>query len=98
MNSNFVYSGNLSDIVLMVVKCDTFTQRLLVCRFHDSEDCDDDIHCAVTLIPQLVKLVHGRIDIRLLTCCEDCLDYYRMWLIADFEHVFARDKAKARPG
>lgn len=69
----------------------------LVKSLHDSEYSHDDIDSAVSLVPEIIELVHGGVEITLMAGANDCLYGDRMGLVADLEDVIARDEAEPRP-
>lgn len=69
---------------------------MLVECFGDSEYGYDDVHRAVTLVPELAQLLHRSFYVTLCTCPNDRLDDYWMGLVTDFENVISGYETKAR--
>ena len=70
--------------------------HLLVECFGYSEYGYDDVHRAVTLVPELAQLLHRGFYVTLCTCPNDRLDDYGMGLVTDFENVISGYETKAR--
>jgi hypothetical protein len=81
-----VYSGSLRYVIVKVLK---HRENSLVKILHDTENGNNNVHRTVTLRPQLTKLLHGEINIVVVTSTNDSLDENRVRLIADFEDIVA---------
>ena len=71
--------------------------HLLVKRLHNTEYRDNNVDGAVALIPQVIELVHGSVDVAFETCSNHGLHCDWMWLVAHFEDVVARYETEPRP-
>ena len=82
----------INELVRKVSRC-----NILVKRFHNTEHRDNNVDGAVALIPQVVELVHGPVNVAFETCSNHGLHCDWMWLVAHFEDVVARYETKPRP-
>jgi len=73
------------------------SRNSLVKRLHNAEYRHDDIHGTVTLVPKLLELYHGILNVALGACADHALHDDGVWLVAHFEDVVARDEAKPGP-
>lgn len=96
--SSFVYSGSLvredrnENYIPLEQK-----QNSLVKRLHNAKDRHNDIHGTVTLIPKLLELYHGILNVAFGARANHALHDDGVWLVAHFEHVVARDEAEPGP-
>ena len=72
--------------------------NILVERFDDAKQRDDDIDRRITRVPQLVQLLHGRLNLPLLAESHQILHDDWVWLVAHFEHVFTAHKPESGMG
>jgi hypothetical protein len=70
------------------------TKALLVEGLHDAKNGYNDINGTVTLVPELLKLPDGVLDVTFGACADHTLDGDGMGLIANFEDIVARDEAE----
>lgn len=68
---------------------------LLIESLHDTKYGHDNVHCAISLIPEFVQLLHCSINIAFHTCSNCGLYNDGVRLVAYFENVVARNKAKS---
>ena len=71
------------------------TGSLLIESLHDAKYGYNDIHGAVTLVPELSKLYHGVFNVAFGARTDHTLDDDGMGLIANFEDIVTRDKAES---
>ena len=84
--SNFVYSGIL-DRVYEKKGWICKNENILIKCFYDTENGDYNIDSAITLRPQVIQFIDGRVDVAFQACTDGSLDDNWMRLIADFEYV-----------
>jgi hypothetical protein len=68
----------------------------LIKRLYNSKNRDDNIHCGVPVVPQLVQLRHCLFDIALLTISYEILNNQRMRLIANLEDIVTVYESETR--
>jgi hypothetical protein len=70
----------------------------LVEGLDDSEYRHDDVNSTVTLLPKLIQLLHGSVDVSFYAGSNSGLDDDGMGLVANFENIVPRNKSKAGMG
>ena len=70
----------------------------LIEHLYDPEYSHHDIDRAIALVPKLVELVHGAVNVAREAGSNHGLDDNGVGLVADFEHIVPRHESEPGPG